>query len=157
MHISGVNYESFNDAEGISCVIYVSGCLHKCKGCHSPSTWDFESGKKVTDDLINEIRSQIQKRPFLSYLTLSGGDPFYSAKEVVSFIDKLNVDLPIWIYTGFRLEELQTEEQKALLDRCSAITDGPFEIDKRDITLAFRGSSNQHIYKKEGRKWIMCR
>lgn len=151
MYISGINYESFNEADGISAVIFISGCKHKCKGCHSPNTWDFKYGHKVTDSMIGQIRSEILKRPFLSYLVFSGGDPIYSTDDVIDFINRLNVDLPIWLYTGFKLQDISDNK---LVDKCNVIIDGMFDINKRDITLKFRGSSNQKIYRKIEGEWI---
>lgn len=152
LHISGVCYESIADALGCATTIFFSGCKHYCKGCHSEKTWDFNYGIEVNDDLINTIKDEIKKRPFVKTIVLSGGDPFYSAKEVNEFLDKLDVsDYTIWAYTGFTMEELlkENEDMITLLNRCDYIVDGPFEIDKRDITLNFRGSSNQRIFNKQ--------
>lgn len=152
LHIAGVCYESIADANGVATTIFFSGCEHHCKGCHSQQTWDFIYGKEVTDELIEEIRNEITKRPFVKTIVLSGGDPFYSATGVLEFLDKLNLpDYTIWAYTGWQINYLIncTDDKKKLLDRCDYIVDGPFEIDKRDITLRFRGSSNQHIYRKD--------
>ena len=158
LHLVGVCYESIADAKGVATTIFFSGCNHHCKGCHSPQTWDFTYGKEVTDDLITEIRSEILKRPFVKTIVLSGGDPFYSATEVLEFLDKLNLPgYTIWAYTGYYIKDLleSTDDKRKLLDRCEYLVDGPFEADKRDITLRFRGSSNQHIYHNEYDKWLM--
>lgn len=154
LHISGVCYESIADALGCATTIFFSGCKHYCEGCHSENTWDFNYGTEVTDELINTIRDEIKKRPFVKTIVLSGGDPFYSANEVNAFLDKLDLpDYSIWAYTGFTLEDFFTdtadEDMIMLLARCDYIVDGPFILDKRDITLNFRGSSNQRIFKKE--------
>lgn len=152
LHISGVCYESIADALGCATTIFFSGCKHYCKGCHSEKTWDFNYGAEVTDELINTIRDEIKKRPFVKTIVLSGGDPFYSANEVNAFLDKLDLpDYTIWAYTGFTLDNLLKENNDIikLLNRCDYIVDGPFEIDKRDITLNFRGSSNQRIFNKQ--------
>lgn len=151
MYISGINFESFNEADGISCVIFFSGCKHQCKGCHSKETWNFQNGKEVDDDIINYIREEINKRPFLSWLVLSGGDPIYNTDEVIEFISKLNVNLPLWLYTGFELKDIINNK---LLNMCDAVIDGQFDINKRDITLRFRGSSNQKLYRKQNSTWI---
>ena len=157
LHIAGVCYESIADAEGVATTIFFSGCNHKCKGCHSPQTWDFAYGKTVSDDIINNIRSEIIKRPFIKTIVLSGGDPFYSPNEICWFLDKL--DLPnyiIWAFSGFKFYEImQDVNMKKLLDRCDYLVDGPFIQDKRDITLNFRGSSNQHIWKKSNNIWYI--
>lgn len=155
--LAGYDWESFADAEGVSCVLFISGCRHKCKGCHSPQTHDFNYGLEITDDVINRINSEIDKRPFLSALVLSGGDPMYSAKELIPILNKIHVPKNnIWCYSGFTMEQIiKNPNMKALLNKCSHLVDGQFEIDKRDITLKFRGSSNQRIWEKVNDEWVI--
>ena len=147
LHIAGVNYESFNETEGVSCVIFFSGCKHRCYGCQSQDTWDFNYGQLVTDELIEKINYEIDKRPFLSSLVLSGGDPMYSAEEILKILPKLHIpNNNICCFSGFNYEEIiQDETMKKLLSKCNMLIDGKFDISKRDITLRFRGSSNQRI------------
>lgn len=153
LHIAGVNYESIADSEGVSCTIFFSGCKHYCKGCHSQDTWDFNYGIPVSDELIKSINKEIDKRPFLSALVLSGGDPMYSATEVLKFISKIHIpNNIIWCYSGFLIEEIQANlEMKKLLDKCNVLIDGKFEIDKRIINRGFFGSSNQKIWRKNNK------
>ena len=150
LYISGINYESIADAEGVVCTIFISGCKHHCKGCHSKDTWDFKNGKLLDDDLIKQINTEIDKRSFLSGLVLSGGDPMYSAREVHEMIQKIHIpNNNIWCYSGFLFEEIQQDEdKKLLLNDCNVLIDGQFELDKRDVSLNFRGSSNQRIWRK---------
>lgn len=157
LHIAGINYESIADAEGVACTIFFSGCKHFCKGCHSKDTWDFNYGEEAADNLVDIINTEIGKRPFLSALVLSGGDVMYSASEVKRFVSKIHAPHNnIWCYTGFLMEEvIENPEMKALLDICNVLIDGEFDISKRDITLEFRGSSNQRIWKKENGKWVL--
>lgn len=147
--LSGIKYESFVDAEGVSCVLFISGCKHNCAGCHSPKTHSFDYGIDFTDDVIKIINSEIDKRPFLSALVLSGGDPLYSAKELLPIIDKLHIPQDtIWCYTGFTFDYImidKTSYMYQLVKKCKYLVDGQFDITKRDITLKFRGSSNQRI------------
>ena len=107
LHIAGINYESTADAEGVACTIFFSGCKHFCNGCYSRDTWDFNYGKEISNALIDIINSEIDKRPFLSALVLSGGDPMYSAAEVNRFISKLHIpNNNIWCYSGFLMEQI---------------------------------------------------
>lgn len=147
LHIAGINYESTADAEGVACTIFFSGCKHRCNGCHSKDTWDFSYGKEISNELINIINQEIDKRPFLSALVLSGGDPMYSAKKVKDFISKIHVpNNNIWCYSGFLIEDIiKDNDMNDLLKICNVLVDGQFDINKRDITLKFRGSSNQRI------------
>lgn len=154
--LAGLDCESFADAEGVSCVLFISGCLHNCKNCHSPQTHDFNYGIELNDEIINKINIEIDKRPFLNALVLSGGDPMYSAKELLDILPKIHVpNNNIWCYSGFTLKEIQSNpDMSALLDKCTHLIDGMFDINKRDITLKFRGSGNQVIWEKKNNEWI---
>lgn len=147
MYLSGINYESLVDGEGIRCTIFVSGCLHNCYQCHSPQTHNFKYGKQVTEDLIQSINKEINKRTFLNGITLSGGDCMYSPQETLELISKIKIpNNNIWCYTGFTIEELLGNPyQLKLLKKIDVLVDGMFDYKKRDITLKFKGSSNQRI------------
>lgn len=151
LHIAGINYESIADSIGVSCTIFFSGCRHFCVGCHSKDTWDFNYGVPISDELIENINKEIDKRPFLSALVLSGGDPMYSASEILKILPKIHIpNNTIWCYSGFLFEDIQKNpDMKKLLDQCGVLIDGQFEIDKRDITGRFCGSSNQRMWRKE--------
>lgn len=156
LKLAGYDWESFADAEGVSCVLFFSGCHHMCKGCHSPQTHDFNYGLEVTDEVINRINEEIDKRPFLNALVLSGGDPMYSAEEVLELLPKIHIpNNNIWCYSGFTFEQIQQSNiMSELLDKCNYLIDGKFDICKRNISLKFRGSSNQNIWKKENGVWV---
>lgn len=149
MNIIGINFESVVDGEGVRVVLYISGCRHNCKGCHNPASHSFTTGRRFTSDLQNEIISYIQNTPFVSGLTLSGGDPMYSAAEIVPFIEHLKSMIPdvsIWIYSGFTYEEICKDGAMfKLLAFCDILVDGEFILEQRDVTLAYRGSNNQRI------------
>ncbi len=156
LKISNVIYESLVDAEGVSTVMFFSGCKHYCSGCHSQVTWDFNYGIEVNDELINQINLEIDKRPYLNALVLSGGDPMYSAKEIINFLPKIHIpNNNIWCYSGFTLEQILNDPiKKELLFKCNVLIDGLFVKELRDITLNYRGSSNQNIYRKINNMWI---
>lgn len=149
MNIAGINFESVADGEGVRVVIYVSGCLHNCKGCHNPSSHSFEAGQPFTEKLQDEIVSYMNRTPFISGATLSGGDPMYSAVEITPFIENLKrdrKDITVWIYSGFCYEEiLLNSEMFQLLSLCDVLVDGEFVLEQRDMTLSYKGSRNQRI------------
>lgn len=147
MYLCGVNFESMVDGEGVRAVLFISGCLHDCPYCHSPQTHSFTFGKEINQELINEINREITKRPYISGITLSGGDCMYSPIETLKFIKKLKIPHNnIWCYTGFTYEELlNNKNQFQLLKNINVLVDGKFDYSKRDISLAFRGSTNQRI------------
>ena len=149
MNVSGINFESIVDGEGVRVVIFVSGCRHNCKGCHNPASHSFTAGQPFTEKLQREIIDYIHHTRFISGLTLSGGDPMYSAKELTPFISKLRKEiqgLSVWVYSGFTYEEIQKDsEMWELLTMCDVLVDGEFILEQRDITLAYKGSKNQRI------------
>lgn len=154
--LAGYDWESFADAEGVSCVLFISGCKHNCYGCHSPQTHDFNYGIEITDEVIDKINEEIDKRPYLNALVLSGGDVMYSAKDLLTILPKIHVPHNnIWCYSGFTLDEIQANpEMNALLNQCTHLVDGKFELSKRDVTLRFRGSSNQIVWEKKNKQWV---
>lgn len=149
MNIAGINFESVVDGEGVRVVVFVSGCLHNCKGCHNPSSHSFVVGRAFTDELQDEIITYIQKTPFISGITLSGGDPMYSAAEIEPFVKRIKQTLgntSIWIYSGFTFEDIcKDDDMFRLLKLCDVLVDGEFVLEQRDPTLPYKGSRNQRI------------
>lgn len=149
MKISGINYESIVDGPGVRLVVYVSGCKHHCEGCHNPSTFDFNSGIDFTPEVQDQLINYLTEHSYISGLTISGGDPMYNGAQVAQFIyfvKKYKPDISVWLYTGFKWEEIINHpEMRHLAIKCDIIVDGPFVLDERDISVAFRGSRNQRI------------
>jgi anaerobic ribonucleoside-triphosphate reductase activating protein len=147
MYLCGVNFESMVDGEGVRAVLFVSGCLHNCPYCHSPQTHSFTFGREVNQELIDNINSEMDKRPYISGITLSGGDCMYSPVETMKLLKKLHIPHNnVWCYTGFTYEEIiNNKNQAQLLRYVDVLVDGKFDYRKRDITLAFKGSTNQRI------------
>jgi anaerobic ribonucleoside-triphosphate reductase activating protein len=148
--VSGISYESLVDGLGVRTTVFFSGCKWNCEGCHNKDTHSFTYGKLFTKDIQNEIITYLKSAKFISGLTLSGGDPMFSAKEVSEFVKEIKRELPdinIWCYTGFKFEDIikLNDDKFELLKLVDVLVDGKFELDKRDITLKYRGSSNQRI------------
>jgi anaerobic ribonucleoside-triphosphate reductase activating protein len=151
MNICGYYPESINEGEGMRAVLFLSGCRHRCPGCFNPQTWNFKYGEVFTLERQQEIIAEIAANPLLDGLTLAGGDPFFSAEEVLGFIHELRTVLPgfnIWIYSGYTYEELIAlpgSPEWNLLTQCQVLIDGRFIEELKDTTLPYRGSSNQRI------------
>lgn len=130
------------DGPGLRTSIYVAGCRHHCAECHNPQTWDFSAGTPMT---VSEIMAVVEENGF--NVTLTGGDPLYSIPQLLPLMKEIHdAGYSIWLYTGFTFEQaLQLPGASELLQYVEAVVDGQFEIDKRDISLLFRGSSNQRI------------
>lgn len=149
MNISGIIYDSIVDGEGIRNTLFISGCNHYCKGCHNPNLWDFNYGEEFSKEKQLNFIDKCKNNILLDGITLSGGDPMYSAKELLDFIQLYKQELPnhtIWIYSGFTHEEIvNNKEMDKLLQLCDVLVDGKYDYELKDTTLKFRGSSNQNI------------
>lgn len=151
------NYDIAN-GEGVRVSLFVSGCRNHCKGCFQPETWDFNYGKpynKQTEDTIIDMLSN----PHISGLTILGGDPMEeeNQKDVANLVKRVKRELPhinIWMYTGYDLPSIisgkvkHTIHTKGILENVDTIVDGKFELDKKDLSLYYRGSSNQKVWNK---------
>ena len=135
---------------GVGCVLWVSGCDIHCKNCHNQSTWDFNSGQLFTEDTMQEILLTLTK-PYISRLTLSGGHPLdpHNAPKVLEIVKRVKMVFPnkdIWIYSGYEWENIIKDETlREILKYIDTLVDGAYIDELRDISLAFRGSSNQRI------------
>lgn len=163
LYLSGYKFESMVDGSGVRTVLFFSGCKHNCPGCHSPETHDFNNGQEVTNELIEFLNTEMKKRPFLSGITLSGGDPIYNAEAVYRLLRFLYIpNNNIWLYTGFTYDELMKLKDKyapKLLNMCNYIVTDPFIESERDITSSckFRGSTNQRIFYNNHGIWEECK
>ena len=136
--------QTMADGPGLRTSIYCAGCLHHCKGCHNPQSWDINNGKWMSIDELMEI---IVKDEF-SNVSFSGGDPFYQVEAFTELAKRIKTETKkdIWCWTGFTIEEIQADPNLAqLLPWIDTLVDGPFILEQRDTTLLFRGSPNQRI------------
>lgn len=144
--LSGVVKESIVDGKGIRYTIFTQGCPHNCKGCHNPHTHDFSKGYYES---IENIIDDIKKNPLISGITLSGGEPFCQAEPLIELVKEIKkLGKNVWAYSGYTYEQLENNAEPfsaELLGLIDVLVDGKFEIDKRDLTLLFRGSKNQRI------------
>ena len=130
------------DGPGLRTAIYFAGCDHHCPGCHNPQTWPHDAGYDIAlSDLVDIIRLADFN------VTLTGGDPVYQADSLGPLVQAIrNLGKTIWLYTGFTMEEISDMSQVSpWLPYIEAVVDGPFIEGLRDVTLRFRGSSNQRI------------
>ncbi len=143
-----IQSDSIVDGEGIRTVIWTQGCLHKCAGCHNPSTHSLDGGFEQD---IDELKHQLRNLKAQDGVTLSGGDPFFQLEaslEIAKYCQSINLN--VWCYTGFTFEKLMqiaTKKPKVIefLENIDVLVDGPFELDKRSLECQFRGSKNQRI------------
>lgn len=146
------DYKPFNfvDGEGVRNSLYVSGCLFNCEGCFNKAIQNFQYGQPFTKELEDQIMIDLH-HDYVQGLTLLGGEPFLNTAVCLQVVQRLRKDFghakDIWCWTGYTFEELlqETSDKLELLNEIDILVDGRFELAKRDLSLQFRGSSNQRI------------
>ncbi len=141
---------------GVRVTLFVSGCTNRCEGCFQPETWDFNYGEPFTAETEGRILNLLAPS-YINGLTLLGGDPFEpeNQRALTPFLRRVRAlypDKTVWAFTGFLYEDLLrdgshprcevTDEMLSLID---VLVDGPFVQRLKDISLRFRGSSNQRL------------
>ena len=132
---------------GVRVSLFTSGCRNRCKGCFQPETWDFRYGKEFTDETMQEILRLLED-PNIAGLSILGGDPLEpenigTVTEICKKVKEMFGDTrDIWLWTGYDFIDYIDHELMSYLD---VMVDGRYEVDKRDLTLSYRGSWNQRV------------
>lgn len=145
------------NGDGVRVSLFVSGCRNHCPGCFNEATWDFDYGKEFTEIEANEILEGCG-RSYISGCTILGGDPMEPENQaallpLLNRFKEMYPEKTLWIYTGYILErDLLPGQRKhvegvtdRILDLVDTLVDGPFIQAQRDLSLRFRGSSNQRL------------
>lgn len=147
------DYKPYNfvDGEGVRCSLYVSGCPFACKGCYNKAAQNFSYGSPYTKELEDQIIEDL-RADYCQGLTLLGGEPFLNTGVALSLVRRVREEFgnskDIWSWSGYTWEEIVeegTKDKQELLSLIDILVDGRFELDKMDLNLHFRGSSNQQI------------
>ena len=155
MNYGNIKKRDIANGTGVRVTLFVSGCTHHCKGCFQPETWDFAYGQPFTRDTEDELLEALAPS-FINGLTLLGGEPFEpdNQQALLPFLRRVRTAYPdktIWAFSGYTWEELTggsrarcacTDELLSLVD---VLVDGEFVEAFKDISLHFRGSSNQRV------------
>ena len=160
MNYHKIEKTSVANGTGIRVVLWVSGCSLHCKGCHNPETWCLNSGKLFDEEAKKELFDALDK-PYIQGITLSGGHPLEdeNAEEVYLLTKEIKEKFPdkdIWLYTGYTLEQIfpsvVTDNldvnrfyKQEIVKMCDVVVDGKYVEELRDITLKWKGSSNQRV------------
>ena len=156
MHYGEIKNCDIANGEGVRVTLFVSGCTNHCKNCFQPQTWDFEFGRPFTAETEEELLT-MPKPDYINGLTVLGGEPFEPSNQrsLLPFLRRVRETYPkknIWCFSGFTYEELKTdgshprcEVTDEMLDQLDVLVDGRFVEELKDISLRFRGSSNQRL------------
>lgn len=156
MNYATIKKRDIANGVGVRVSLFVSGCTHHCKNCFNKETWDFDYGEVFTKETENLILEYLSP-DFVNGLSLLGGEPFEptNQKELVSLLRKVKEKYPqkdVWCYTGYLFDKELLSDSRArceytdeMLSYIDVLVDGRFVEEKKDITLQFRGSSNQRV------------
>ena len=159
MNYAEIKHFDIANGEGVRTTLFVSGCRRGCKNCFNEVAWNFAAGKPFTAEVADEIIESLRPA-YVDGLTILGGEPMEPENQegLVAFVERVRDEFPresgktIWCFTGDTWDrELvtggrhHTEVTDRLLSCVDVLVDGPFVQSLHDITLRFRGSSNQRL------------
>ena len=156
MNYGSIKKYDIANGEGVRVTLFVSGCTHHCKNCFNPETWDFNYGKPFDESTENELIEALRPS-YIKGLTLLGGEPMEprNQQRLLPLLKRVRKEFGntknIWSYTGFVLDQnlklgrAHCEYTDELLRQLDVLVDGPFVESLKNISLKFRGSSNQRI------------
>lgn len=146
MHYGVIKKFDIANGPGVRVSLFVSGCRNHCKGCFNSETWDFNYGKEFIFETVKEI-SDLLNDSNIRGLSILGGDPFEPenqecVKKLCEYVRKNNPGKDIWVWTGYKIENLLGNPILELID---ILVDGPFIESRKDLRLKYRGSNNQRV------------
>ena len=152
MNYHKITYPDMNNGSGLRVVLWLSACSHHCYNCQNPQTWDCNSGIPFELAARNELFDQLSK-DYISGITLTGGDPLHgnNLDGVLNLVNEIRLSYPqknIWLYSGFTWDEVfngSNKIRKEIISKCDVMIDGRYVDDLRDISLKWKGSTNQNV------------
>ena len=156
MNFATIKIMDVANGPGVRISLFVSGCRHYCPGCFNQEAWDFDYGEPFTDKEIDYI-IDYAKGQYISGLSLLGGEPLEpeNQKGLLPLLRRFNAECPdksVWCYTGFDFEKdivgrmfNECDETRELMSYIDVLVDGKYIDELKDLSIRFRGSSNQRI------------
>lgn len=156
MNYATIKWADVANGPGVRVSLFVSGCTHQCEGCFNPEAWDFRYGQPFTSAEEEKIIAALAPS-HMKGLSLLGGEPFEPANQraLLPFLRRVKELYPakeIWCYSGYTLDGELWQDSRArcectdeMLSLIDVLVDGEFVLAKKDLSLRFRGSSNQRI------------
>ena len=162
MHYASIKPCDIANGPGVRVSLFVSGCSHHCPGCFNKETWDFSYGQPFTEETMAQLYEMLSPS-YITGLTLLGGEPMEKVNQraLLPFVKEVRHIFPdktIWCYTGYTYEadlladtgRAHCEVTEEVLSCIDVLVDGRFVQELYDITLLFRGSSNQRLIDLDG-------
>lgn len=149
MYYSKIKFNDVANGPGLRLSLFTSGCTHNCKGCFQPETWNFKNGEPFTLETQKYIIEKSENK-YIAGLSLLGGDPLDNVDGILPLLQEYRKTFAatksIWLWTGYLFEEILKDDLKSeVLPFIDVIIDGKFEENLKDITLKYKGSTNQRV------------
>ncbi len=151
MNITNIKYFSTVNGNGVRTAVFVSGCNLHCEGCFNSAAWSFDTGHKMTNEIIDKIIESIEPE-YISGLSILGGEPMDPKNQpgvailIKKFRERFGNKKDIWLWTGYEYDSIPFDgDTLYIISNIDVIVDGPFKASKKDLNLPYRGSSNQRI------------
>lgn len=164
MNYAQMRSMDISNGEGIGVSLFVQGCDFHCKNCFNSETWDFSKGQEWNEKTKNQFLKLVEK-PFIQRVSILGGEPLHpkNVQNVLKIVDEIRVSYltkNIWLYTGYTWEQIMypivtddlnferdyiIKARKELVSKCDVLIDGRYVDELRDVSLHWRGSSNQRV------------
>ena len=138
-----------SNGPGVRATLFVSGCTNNCEGCFNKDLQDFSYGEKWTKDIEDDFIKQVMN-PNIVGVNILGGEPMDQIrdKDLSNLLKriKLETNKSIWLWSGYLYENIiNSINRNDILKYVDVLIDGRFELNKRNISLKYRGSSNQRV------------
>ncbi len=149
MNYSKIRKFDVSNGPGIRTTLFVSGCTNNCEGCFNKDLQDFNYGDKWTKETEEEFIGYV-KNPNVKGVNILGGEPMEQIqdKDLFNLLKRIKEETKksIWLWSGYLYEDIiKNENRLSILSLADVLIDGRFEIDKRNMSLKYRGSSNQRV------------
>lgn len=166
MRYASIRNLDISNGEGVGVSLFVQGCDRHCFNCFNSETWNFNGGKEWTEEAKNKFMELID-RPYIRRISILGGEPLaeQNLDDVLSLVQQIRISFPkksIWLYTGYNFDLLKSQYNEykytpfaanadewltrwEIISNVNILVDGEYIDEQRDLTLAYRGSKNQHV------------
>lgn len=152
---AGIKYNDIVDGEGVCVSFWTQGCPHRCPECHNPQTWDFNGGFEVPSDIKERLIEAIGANDVQRGFSVLGGEPLCDenlrlVNDIILSIREVYPQIKVYLWSGYTIEELIVRRRsnatlESILSNIDVLVEGRYIKEKRDLTLKWRGSSNQKI------------
>ncbi len=154
MNYADIKQYDVANGPGIRVSVFVSGCTHYCKGCFNREAWDFEYGRPFTEVTIKKVLQYLAPS-YVKGLTVLGGEPMEpqnqpAVLELLQRVKEVYPEKSIWMFSGYDFEKDilgrmwdEVPQTREILSCLEVLVDGEFVEELKNLSLRFKGSSNQ--------------